>query len=461
MSTSSTKDSTPVATTTTASKTSISIDHESSETVSAPTILSPIKNSDLPQSAAPLQGLDTIVSNLPKDQNGTTSSTNLFPSISDSEAATFFQDLLGVDAISDSTTTTSSLPLLPLPPLIDSPRNMSFDLSTGEDLSLAFDWFVNPDMVSDEFDNTLFGSSQEAASPIDAQRASRAPSSESEGSNAIPGDDHNPVDAMFGLDSVMLDGSAPPAYNNVGGAGDPTMKAFGDAFFDNSSMAAFLAAYAQPQPQQQQPVGIAPMATTAPAGFNVNTISPSQLSTPLEGTPASVFAELPAIPTSAQMKRKFSESSADTTQQPKKRGRPRKDASADMLVSTIATPAPKRQSSKPSVSRPKAVVPEKYFRDGSAQAALGMTKEQILDFPDFETLQRAVSPAHAESAAAFGELMEQVRLKAAESAQAARSAKDAKLVGLQSEIERLKAGFLELLTRGAIDEQEYLRLTGA
>lgn len=311
---------------------------------------------------------------------------------------------------------------------------MSFDLYNDEGESSFFNMFLNQDMLGSS-DNTGLGLGLQSdavhdyASPVDEQRASRAPSSESEGSNML--------DPTYDLDTSLLSGNAPPAYDVVGGGGDPTMSTtFGDKFGANTLTPEMIAILLQSP--------LTNVAQSAPVPF---TISPDQLSTSLEGTPVSVTSELPAT----AMKRKFSESSADTTQ-PKKRGRPPKNPSLD-LVHTPLTPKPKRQATKPSVAKPKAVVPQKYLRDGSAQATLGMTEAQILSYPDFDALVLAVAPGLRDQAIRFGELIEHGRRQAAESAQSNRAAKDAKLNALADEVQRLKDGFMDLYNKGLIDDQ--------
>ena len=245
------------------------------------------------------------------------------------------------------------------------------------------------------------------------------------------------LDPTFDLDSSLLTGDAPPAYDIAGGAGDPTMSTtFGGNYGANTFTPEMIAMLLQPPFTDVSP--------SAPVPF---TISPGQLSTPLEGTPVSVYSELPAT----AMKRKFSESSADTTQ-PKKRGRPPKNPSLDLVQTPFAS-KPKRQATKPSVAKPKAVVPQKYLRDGSAQAALGMTEAQILSYPDFDALVLAVAPGLQDQAVRFGELIENGRRQAAESAQSNRAAKDAKLNALADEVQRLKDGFQELFNKGLIDDE--------
>jgi hypothetical protein len=265
---------------------------------------------------------------------------------------------------------------------------------------------------------------------------SRAPSSESEGSALLDFDSN--FDATFGLDLDLLTGTAPPAYDFTGGgAGDPTMAAtFGSGF-----------AY-QPSPADMS--DFAELLKGHPPTFvqdpNPTFISPAQLTSSLQSTPDIPLVELPT------MKRKMSESSE--TSLPKKRGRPCKNPLVD-ASSTSPLVKPKRQASKPTVAKPKAVVPQKYLRDGTAQDILGMSEEKILAFPDFETLMLEV-PAHLQTRAEdFGRLIENGRRQAAESAQMNRAAKDAKLNGLADKVQRMEAGFRQLLQQGLITEAMY------
>lgn len=434
-STSSSKVSAPVITT---ASEIVSFDTQSNETrVSAPT-LDPSTN-DFAQSLH-FPGTETAPAVLPgvepsdtTTQKGTTRSTDS----STTAEATFFQDLLGVSLLPSLDTSTATIPL-------DNTLPMSFDLFAEEEPSF-FNMFLNEEMIGSQgdafgFDNSEADVSKDAPSPMDEQRTSRAPSSESEGSNLL--------DPTFDLDTALLTGAAPPAYDIVGGGSDPTMSTtFGDKFGADQFTPEMIAMLLQPPfvaPAQSAP--LAPV-----------TISPGQLSTPLEGTPVSVTSDLPG-PSAPSMKRKLSESSVDSHQQPKKRGRPPKNpASLGLTIQTPSTPKPKRQAAKPSVAKPKAVVPQKYLRDGSAQAALGMTESQILAYPDFDALLLAVAPALKERAAAFGEHIEYGRRQAAESAQSNRAAKDAKLNALADEVQRLKDGFRELYNKGLIDGETLSR----
>jgi hypothetical protein len=317
---------------------------------------------------------------------------------------------------------------------------MSFEdiFATDSGVFFDFDQFLNTEQVDGPVAATsdIPAETQQDAVYPQSTAMSRAPSSESEGSALL---DFTPnVDQTFGLDLDLLIGAVPPAYDFNGGAGDPTMATtFGSGFgyqpsaADMSDFAEFL--------KGQQPAVFAE--DTSPTF-----ISPAQLSSSLQSTPDFPTTELPCL------KRKMSESSSSSL--PKKRGRPCKTPLVD---ASRASPLlkPKRQASKPTVAKPKAVVPQKYLRDGTAQDVLGMTEEKILAFPDFETLLLEV-PAHLQARAVeFGQLIENGRRQAAESAQMNRAAKDAKLNGLSDRVERLEAGYRQLLSQGLITEAMY------
>jgi hypothetical protein len=346
---------------------------------------------------------------------------------------TFFQSLLGFTSSIDPSPATTSSASLP----------MSFDDIFAVDNGTFFDF--DQYFGTEQVNAGPAMASTPSAEPLPTQSAttypesvpmSRAPSSESEGSALLDFD--NNFDATFGLDLDLLTGGAPPAYDfNSGGAGDPTMAAtFGSGFglppspADMSDFAELLKGY--PSTFSQEP--------------NPTFISPAQLTASLQSTPDIPLVELPS------MKRKMSESSE--TSLPKKRGRPCKNPLAD-VSSASPLVKPKRQASKPTVAKPKAVVPQKYLRDGTAQDILGMSEEKILAFPDFETLMLEV-PAHLQTRAEdFGRLIENGRRQAAESAQMNRAAKDAKLTGLADKVQRMEAGFRQLLQQGLITEAMY------
>lgn len=188
------------------------------------------------------------------------------------------------------------------------------------------------------------------------------------------------------------------------------------------------------------------------------TVTPDQLIHSLQTTPDTGSISLPPSDGSVGMKRSASDDTVDshgsTSGQPaKKRGRPAKVLDS---AQSAASPLPKtkRQSSKPSVAKPKAVVPQKYLKDGSAQAALGMTEDEILTFPDFDALLLAVAPDLKDRAITFGQVIENGRRQAAESAQQTRAAKESKLNDLTAEVARLRQGYQQLLALGRITAEE-------
>ena len=308
---------------------------------------------------------------------------------------------------------------------------------------------------------------------------SRQPSSESEGSALLDFNNQSSttgptfgldldfnsnsnLDATFGLDLDLLTGAPPPSYEFAGGAGDPTMAAtFGTGFAFPSS-AADMSDFAQfMQSRQTTHVDNAQFTqgqqstyaddTEIASGSGSSTfpsfptfISPDQLSSSLESTPDFPTSDLPNV------KRKMSESSSSS--QPKKRGRPSKTT---LTASSSPCIKPKRQASKPTVAKPKAVVPQKYLRDGTAQSALGMSEEKILAFPDFDALLLEVPADLQTRAVEFGQLIENGRRQAAESAQMNRAAKDAKLNGLADKVQRMEAGIRQLFQQGVISEAQY------
>jgi hypothetical protein len=195
-----------------------------------------------------------------------------------------------------------------------------------------------------------------------------------------------------------------------------------------------------------------------------STISPTSLSfASLQSTPDLFTSDLP--PTGQLMKRKASADS-EGSEPKKKRGRPCKTLSADSGIVTPLLPKQKRQPAKPSVAKPKAVVPAKYIKDGTAEAALGMTAEQIQSFPDFESLLLAISPENKDRAVLFGEQIERGRKLAADAAQQMRHAKEEKMSGLEEENrllkgvnENMKDRFLALFNQGRISQDEFLEFT--
>ena len=374
---------------------------------------------------------------------------DLFSTDTSAEASlgdTFFQTLLSSTSSLDPSPTSLSTDSLP----------MSFEDIFGTDNGAYFDFdqFLNTEQVdgpvappSNVADKQSFETSKtfEDSSVYPQSTAmSRQPSSESEGSALLDFNNSSNVDATFGLDLDLLTGAAPPSYDFNGGAGDPTMAATFGSGFGYQPSAADMIDFAEFMKGHQTAFVDNQVATSSTSAFPTF-ISPAQLSSSLESTPDFPTSELPSV------KRKMSDSSSSS--QPKKRGRPCKTTLVDARVSPCLKP--KRQPSKPTVAKPKAVVPQKYLRDGTAQDALGMPEDKILAFPDFEALLLEV-PAHLQARAIeFGQLIENGRRQAAESAQMNRAAKDAKLNGLSDKVQRMEEGFRQLLHQGVISEAQY------
>jgi len=349
-----------------------------------------------------------------------------------------------------------------------------------------FDQFLNSDQIdgpvaesSDSVVNSQPVTFEDSSVFPSSTAMSRQPSSESEGSAMLDFNNSNStvdaafgldldfnqnstIDATFGLDLDLLTGAPPPSYESTGGAGDPTMAATFGPGFGFPSSAADMSDFAQFMKTQQstyvdnaqfvqgsQPTYVDNTEIASGSGSSTfpsfpTFISPAQLSSSLESTPDFPTSELP------NMKRKMSDSSSSS--QPKKRGRPSKTT---FTAASSPPIKPKRQSSKPTVAKPKAVVPQKYLRDGTAQAALGMSEEQILAYPDFDTLLIDVRADLQARAIEFGQSVENGRRQAAESAQMIRAAKDAKLNGLADRVHGMEATARQLLDQGVLTPAQF------
>ena len=297
---------------------------------------------------------------------------------------------------------------------------------------------------------------------------------------------HNPADLLSSLPGYT-------AVPNRRGASDPTMTStfgldFGD-FGDISGLvndaatqlglAELLGKFEQSQPSvpsfgtddalSQTYAALGWMHSVPPA------IEPSQLVSPRPS-----------------LKRKDSESSADSVPMKRPRGRPPK-ARADS--GSVPPPAPKRPyrrqsktsanavgavsfadddsdaesesgpkltvSGKPSTARPKSVVPEKYFKDGSAQAILGMTVDQITAYPTFEELLKKVAPALRLAATEFGERIKENRDKAKDAAKKSRDERRQKIdslektvAELEGKIDGMKGVMMALVARGVLSQAD-------
>jgi hypothetical protein len=417
---------------------------------------------------------------------------NTDPSSESSFSDTFFASLLSNTSSLDPTSTSTTTDSLPM--------SMQDIFGTDTGSFFDFDQFLNTDQVdgpvaesSDSVVNSQPVTFKDSSSFPSSTAMSRQPSSESEGSAMLDFNnststmsstfgldgDFNPnsnVDTTFGLDHSLLTGAPPPSYESSGGAGDPTMSATFGSGFGFPTSAAGMSDLAQLMRTQQTTYAVNAQFSQGQHSTNVDHaqftfgqqstyadesqvasssgsstftsfptfISPAQLSSSLESTPDYPTTELPSV------KRKMSDSSASS--QPKKRGRPSKTT---FTAASSPCIKPKRQSSKPTVAKPKAVVPQKYLRDGTAQAALGMSEEQILAYPDFDTLLVDVQ-AHLQSRAVeFGQLVESGRRQAAESAQQNRAAKDAKLNGLADRVHSMEATARQLLDQGILTQAQF------
>ena len=114
-------------------------------------------------------------------------------------------------------------------------------------------------------------------------------------------------------------------------------------------------------------------------------------------------------------------------------------------------------------TRPKAVVPEKFLNDGSAEAALGMTIAEIQTFPTFEELLKKVHPNNCQKAILFGEKITRNRIKAKHAAKRSRDQRRAKIERverlekqtkeLQDQVEDMRALLGQLVESGAINRE--------
>lgn len=184
-------------------------------------------------------------------------------------------------------------------------------------------------------------------------------------------------------------------------------------------------------------------------------------------------AQLSLTAPAPSMKRKESDAGSDDAGPAKRpRGRPpkvRTDSSylatplvrAASIESEDASESPtavkRTASGKPSTARPKSVVPEKYFKDGTAQAITGMTMEQILAYPTFEELLKNVEPSLQASAAEFGERIAENRDKAKDAAKKSREERKAKIetlesavAGLEDKVKGMQGVLMGLVARGIL-----------
>ncbi|BEI86119.1 hypothetical protein CcaverHIS002_0604060 [Cutaneotrichosporon cavernicola] len=116
---------------------------------------------------------------------------------------------------------------------------------------------------------------------------------------------------------------------------------------------------------------------------------------------------------------------------------------------------------KPSTARPKAVVPEKYMKNGEAQTITGMSTEQILAYPNWEALMEDVDDKHRTGALAFGKMITENRDKAKWAAKKSRDERKQKVEQLEGQVEQLEKKndgmrqvLLGLVRKGLVDISE-------
>ncbi|WWC86531.1 uncharacterized protein L201_001408 [Kwoniella dendrophila CBS 6074] len=205
---------------------------------------------------------------------------------------------------------------------------------------------------------------------------------------------------------------------------------------------------------------------------------------PPTSSPSSIQPSQLALPSSPVLKRKSSDDIEEGAPATKKRGRPPGSAKAKPLAlqdpkrayrrqSTVLSCSPalsadsvadeseadspvpqsspavtvkKTISGKPSTARPKSVVPEKFLKDGSAQAILGMDINQIQSYPSFDMLLKDVDPSRLTAATEFGERIADNRDKAKDAAKKSRDERRAKIE--RSEFLEKKVEDLEIKLKG-------------
>lgn len=306
--------------------------------------------------------------------------------------------------------------------------------------------------------------------PVDPSPASSLggspKSTESEQSLALdPKDDAFDV-FNFGLPGIMhqpQDIPAPPAY---------------DMDMNDLGLSDFLAKFA-PLAEPVVPgldlsdalnQAYANLGWTAPAQ-TTQTFSPIVAPTAIEPAMLSLSTPPTPPPTTPLTTLKRKESDTSEAQAPAKRprGRPPKSRSdSDNTPSIRAVsiesedePVKRTASGKPSTARPKSVVPEKYFKDGTAQAVTGMTMEQILAFPTFEDLLKQVDPSLYDAAAEFGERIADNRDKAKDAAKKSREERKAKIDslertvdGLENKIKGMQGVLMALVSKGLVAQSD-------
>ncbi|WWC66127.1 uncharacterized protein I206_100027 [Kwoniella pini CBS 10737] len=403
--------------------------------------------------------------------------------------------------------------------------NLDINMSNME--SIDWDQFlVDSDLGEAQAAQPMTNSNANSPAPSDSQTATPK-STESEQSAALDpetdfdfnfefdlplGITHRPEDIFNPVQPFDFTASVP----DTRGTNDPTMtNTFGLSFGD-FGLHTDLGADAASQlgltnligklgdkKMAQQPSNISTMAPVndltdayalldklLPTASSPMSIQPSQLS-------------LPPSPPLTGIKRKSSDASEDGAPAAKKRGRPpgsaktktlslqdpkrlyqrqstvfsgsptysansvadESEIDSPMATSPITPAAPKKTASgKPSTARPKSVVPEKFLKDGSAQAILGMTIDQIQSYPSFDMLLKDVEASKLPTARDFGERISDNRDKAKDAAKKSRDERRAKIErseylekkvdDLESKLKGMTSVLLTLVDRGIINKDQ-------
>ncbi|WRT64429.1 uncharacterized protein IL334_001361 [Kwoniella shivajii] len=366
--------------------------------------------------------------------------------------------------------------------------------------------------------NALIPKNTESPAPSDSQVATPK-STESEQSAALDpendfdfnfdfelpsfGISHRPEDMLNPVQPV--DFTSGPAADTRGTA-DPTMTSTFGLSFGDFGLHTDLGADAASQlgltnlldklGQQQktaEPATISPINDLSDANALLNKLFSTVAS------PPSIQPSQLSLSSSPMLKRKGSDASDESLPAAKRRGRP----PGAVKTKSVSLPEPTRAyrqstgfsnspalsagsvadesemdspagsspavvkrtiSGKPSTARPKSVVPEKFLKDGSAQAILGMDINQIQSYPSFDMLLKDVEASRVAAAKDFGERIADNRDKAKDAAKKSRDERRAKIERsdvLEKKVEDLEAKLkgmtsvlLTLVDRGILNKDQ-------
>lgn len=308
---------------------------------------------------------------------------------------------------------------------------------------------------------------------------------------------HDPSDILDSLATSDVTLSAEPSFSSTFGA---TLGDFGNL----TALSDDTASQLQIGNLLRQLTAPAPAPAPAPTAPGLSEAY-AALGWPLSGTAATATpaAESPAL-SSVSMKRKSSETDAEDSAAKRARGRSsvstppvakrpyRRQSKNGLSLSQLAAAAasgsplvvdqklaavetPKVEpeekvdvsdvrltsTGKPSTARPKAVVPEKYMKNGEAQTITGMTTEEILAFPNWESLMECVDEEHRAGAEIFGKMITENRDKAKWAAKKSRDERKAKVETLEGQVDELQTKIngmrgllLGLVGRGVVSLSE-------